>query len=177
MKEQYYPIYSFTAKWSELKNKQRDYLPFRQEGLSEDRVWNSTSWSKMYKEDQSNGVLDKEIQNWWAAYSSKEDIKLLQVELLYLKVEIKEYESWNLTWFCHETFDLGQSDEDILKSFENFVERKQCINDISILETGFEKYPLMGAEDRWRWRGETDQHDPPCRCVHCKEQGMVRIRH
>ncbi len=43
--------------------------------------------------------------------------------------------------------------------------------------------PAAGAEDRYRWCGSDDDGKtnpgikPPCRCKHCKEQGVIRINH
>jgi len=38
---------------------------------------------------------------------------------------------------------------------------------------------LMGAEERFRWRGSTTKTkiDPPCRCKYCKKANVIRIDH
>ena len=91
--------------------------------------------------------------------------------------------------FQHETFDLGQTDEEALESFRKFVYRKQELNyknghqeNDSVSGNNKPFHCLMGAEDRWRWKGTQEGNseqptDAPCRCKHCKEQGMIRIGH
>jgi hypothetical protein len=88
-------------------------------------------------------------------------------------------DEWCLTWFAHYTFDTGQTDEEILKSFNRFVNK--YMNEIKKTQSS-----LMGAEDRWRWAGlkypdgknaAAIQVDPPCRCEFCKEAGVIRIQH
>lgn len=86
-------------------------------------------------------------------------------------VSLHCYDNWTLRWFQHETRNVHLSDDELLASFACFVSRKmpgQYALDFNI--KGEEKYCLMGAEDRWRWKG-------PCRCEHCIEQGVVRIDH
>ena len=169
MSEKTYPIYSFSAKWSEKGDteKYKDY-PNWTVGLPEGRIWNSSDFTKMFKEDQSQESLDAYLKDWWDKYILLDKNKDNELELLYLKVEFKERESWNLTWFSHETFDIGQTDEEVLDSFEQFVSRRNSDQ-------------LMGAEDRWLWSGAPDKDGnatpAPCRCEHCKAQGLIRINH
>jgi hypothetical protein len=88
------------------------------------------------------------------------------------------YEEWCLTWFSHYTFDNGQSDEEVLRSFGAYTHRWRSSKD-KVFTT------LMGADDRWRWKGtlypdgssKPIETDPPCRCQYCKEQGVIRINH
>ncbi len=84
-----------------------------------------------------------------------------------VSVKPARFEVWNLTWFCHQTYDRGQSDADVLASFNRFVMRRQRV----------EGSCLMGAEDRWRWHGEKQGDLPPCRCQGCRKCGMIRIGH
>jgi hypothetical protein len=88
-------------------------------------------------------------------------------------------DEWCLTWFSHYTFDTGQTDEEVLESFRNFVYRYE--NNIKRTQSS-----LMGAEDRWRWKGlhypdgenaAAIETDPPCRCEFCKRDGIIRIGH
>ncbi len=80
------------------------------------------------------------------------------------------FDTWVLQWFNHYTLDVGQTDADVLKSFEEFVRRHERANAIN-------GGVLMGANDRWRWRG-ADHGDPaPCRCQGCKDSGVIRINH
>jgi len=96
-------------------------------------------------------------------------------------------EEWCLTWFAHYTFDIGQTDQETLNSFEEFVYRMKRYNSKNGKMEQFsdgtsywnEPYCLMGAEDRWRWKGDPkiDDSRPPCRCKFCKEKGVITIGH
>jgi len=90
------------------------------------------------------------------------------------------HESWCLGWFSHHTFDRGQSDEDILESFDRYVWRCQVVNERHRYRGDPEEpepFLLMGAEDRWRWSGQPEDRNPPCRCDGCKKWGLIRICH
>ena len=171
MIEEVYPIYKFNAVWvQDCDPKKYEELPENWKiDLPINRFRNSTSGSKMFKEEPSQEELDKFIKDWWDKYSKSDKLKDLNVELETLNIEYKEHESWIIEWFGHKTFDVGLTDDEVLSSFERFVRRKE--------ELGEDKYCLMGANDRWRWKGETEEHSPPCRCKHCKDQGVVRISH
>ena len=87
-------------------------------------------------------------------------------------VSLHHYDNWVLRWFQHETRNVYLSDDELLASFALFVNRKMP-GHIALtcqVRDGAEWYCLMGAEDRWRWKG-------PCRCEHCVEQGVARIDH
>lgn len=189
--EKEFPIYSFSARWSQ-DGKQDPEYPKWYEGLPEGRIWNSTSFSKMFKEEQTQEFLDNYIKEWWDKYVKNKNegkFPIINPELQYLKAEFKEWEVWVLTWFQHETFDIGQTNEEVLKSFSNYVYRVKSKNEK--IERNFpesEWYQngyktLMGAEDHWRWHGsepdgKPNDHSPaPCRCRFCKEQGIIRIGH
>jgi len=174
--EKAYPIYRISARW--IQDGERDHnFEWQYEGLPEGRIRNSTSFYKMWKIRRSRKQLDEFVKKWFNGFlKHKKDIK--NPELIELKIEFKEYETWLLTWFQHQTFDTGQTDQEALWSFERFVMRKEKL----IYEKGEEAYCLMGAEDRWRWHGTVDgdpknSTDPPCRCKHCKKQGLIRIAH
>lgn len=168
-----YPIYRIIAKWSE-DGTWIDENPKRYEGLCTGRVWNSTSSYKMFKEEKSKEELDSFLNEWWLSYLKlKNEEKIKNPELKTLTIEYFEHESWCLTWFQHYTFDIGQTDEEVLDSFEMFVRRKETQSNE---KNEYDPYCLMGANDRWRWCG--DKGTPaPCRCIHCKEQGLIRIGH
>lgn len=193
MEDKKYPIYSISAKWSQ-DGKWDDNYPKWHENLPEGRMWNSTSFSKMFKEEQTQEQLDAYAKDWWEKMLIEKNTEgkfpIINPELLYLKAELKEHESWVLTWFCHETFDAGQTDKEAIKSFEDYVQRIQMHNqEIEWQYPEDEWYKnghtcLMGAEDRWRWKGAYengeygDEQAPyPCRCKFCKEQGVLRIAH
>lgn len=169
--EQAYPIYKYEIQW--IQNGNDKVL---QKDLVDGRIYNNTSWYTMYKEDKNIEWLINERNRLVSEYFNQEkfiDKNILEIEK---SVRFIEYETWCLTWFQHHTFDIGQSDEEVLSSFERFVERKERL----ILKNK-DSYCLMGAEDRWRWRGKTDDGKkdtlPPCRCIHCKKRGIIRISH
>jgi len=191
MEDKKYPIYFFSAKWSQDGEQDPKY-PNRYKDLPEGRIWNSTGFSRMYKEEKPQEELDKIVKEWWDKYlksKNKDEEKITNPELLYLKVELRHHETWNLTWFQHETFDEGQTNEEALLSFEKFVRRIEDKNqeiewhypEKDWYEHGHQC--LMGAEDRWRWHGaepngdSSDNSPAPCRCKFCKEQGVIRIAH
>jgi hypothetical protein len=97
-----------------------------------------------------------------------------------VEVEFDRFEEWCCHWFNHYTWDRGLSDAEVLASFERYVWRMERLNQQNphFTESGYQydEVCLMGAEDRWRWRA-ADDGDPPCRCEHCVEQGVVRINH
>jgi hypothetical protein len=202
MEDKKYPIYRFSARWSQDGAQDPSY-PAWYEGLPEGRIWNSTSWSEMYKEEKTQEELDQLIKEWWEKYQNSpgwrdsSPLSEKHPELQFLKVEYKEHESWVLDWFQHHTFDVGQTDEEALQSFANYVDRVQKMNQELDRKFGendmIEKYKhgyktLMGAEDRWRWHGADENGNPnndqgkedsppPCRCKYCKELGLLRIGH
>jgi hypothetical protein len=103
----------------------------------------------------------------------------LTIHVLDAELEYLGHDEWCLTWFQHYTFDKGQTDEEVLKSFGDFVYNYQ--NGAKRTQS-----TLMGAEDRWRWKGMSYpdgenaagiETDPPCRCQYCKEAGVIRIGH
>lgn len=171
MLEKTFPIYSCTLRWSQDGEHNPEY-PEMHVGLPAGRVWKDYYFNKMFKEDQTAEQLQDCLQEVWENYLKKENPPTPWIT----KSEWKfvERETWMLTWFQHETFDMGQTDEEALESFAEYVDRKQDTN----WKLGRDRDSgLMGAEDRWRWKGFEDGSDPPCRCVHCKAQGLLRIGH
>ena len=186
-----YPIYSFSARWAQDGEHDERY-PKWHEGLPEGRIWNSTNMSKMFKEEKTEEELKAIADEWWGnLVKSERDGKARfdNMDLESLTYKLKEHEEWNLTWFQHETFDEGQTDEEVLKSFSDYVDRVRDKNheiEMQYPEDDWYKNgyrTLMGAEDRWRWHGAEpggepgDQSPAPCRCKFCKEQGVIRIAH
>lgn len=187
--ERAYPIYRFTAKWSQDGVQDPQY-PNWHKGLPVGRVWDSSSWFQMYKEEQPQELLDAEIKEWFEEYKIKKGNMGIHGERqinnpadVELRVEFVEYETWVGTHFQHQTFDIGQSDGEALASFERFVQRKEVLNRNYRGEYGEGAYCLMGAQDRWRWHGAEpsgepkDHSNPPCRCPGCKKLGLIRIAH
>lgn len=172
-----YPIYNFNAKWSQ-SGKQDPKYPNQYKDLKEGRIWNSTGFSKMFREEQTQEQLDIFINEWWSKYLKVKD-NIFDIEDLKLEAKYKEHETFVCTWFAHETFDDGQTDEEFLEEFEKFVRRYEYQQDDFESHINDKNYHcLMGAEDRWRWTsGNDDYKGIPCRCNHCKEAGMLRISH
>lgn len=175
--EQAYPIYQFSAKWH-YPNPEIQHGNWI-EGLPEGRAWNFANFQKMYKEEPKEGDLNFFIINWWQKYVVDKGLNNKDCSTPILTVTFVENETWCIEWFQHYTFDTGQTNEEALLSFSKFVDRKQLL----IYQKGESAYCLMGAEERWRWRGaapggaRNDESNPPCRCKHCKEQGVLRIGH
>ena len=181
--EKVFPIWSFSVKWSESGIQDPEY-PGWYKDLPEGRVWNSTSFRKMYKELPSTNQINKYFYNWWDKYK----LKIPEISDVTITIEFIENEVWCLDWFSHYTFDIGQSDEDALNSFEDFILRKTILNNDNghchneyNFSSKLPYYCLMGAEDRYRWHGknedESSETSAPCRCKFCKEQGIIRIDH
>ena len=164
-----YPIYSFTVRW--IQDKTTCEMP--NHGLPEGRIWNSAGFSKMYKEEPTTKDLDIECLAW--TRTLKEVHKSTNIEIFSVQYKLLKKDSWCLTWFSHYTIDVGQTDEEVIDSFHEYVAR---IKNQAFKEG---KEPcLMGAEDTWRWHstdenGERDK--APCRCKFCKEAGIIRIDH
>lgn len=96
-------------------------------------------------------------------------------KLVTWEISLLRFDNWVLRWFQHETRNISLSDDELLTSFERFVNRKTpgAINLDRLrgpMQEGVFYYCLMGAADRWRWKG-------PCRCECCVEQGVTRIDH
>lgn len=88
--------------------------------------------------------------------------------------------TWACSWFSHATLEEGLSDEEIVSSFENYVDWARRFTDHrdDVLENYQEVlHCLIGAEDRWRWSGEPGDRNPPCRCDGCKKNGRILICH
>ncbi len=188
-----YPIYRLDCKWiqdvtpplekrkDELDSNSPYYLP------DLNRMRNRTfSLNLIYKKELSEVEIEEFKKNWAEHYfSSKKDAEcpIINPSDIEVTLEFVEYETWCLTWFGHETFDEGQTDEEALESFGKFVHRKTVENhknghydQFDYRDNGKPFYCLMGAEDRWRWRGADDK-PPPCRCEGCKKAGKIRITH
>ena len=151
-----YPIYKFSF---EARKKPEDKF----ENCNSDKIF-KYELSDIEKEDMVEKYKENLKKGGWIEFKSQE-------------VKFLGHDSWVLGWFNHETIDEGQDDNYFLSSFDDYVcrakrERTYLHGDL---------YPtLMGAEDYWRWSGvnkDGNRVDPPCRCEHCKSQGVVRINH
>ena len=179
--ENAYPLYQVSIRYSQdVIEENRDYA----EKYSEikdgrfDTLNNSHNY--MYKEGKDiDEIINTELKEHWPTFIKarerghveKGHLPIDNPVLESISAKLLRYETWSLTWFSHWTFDDGRSDEEYLASFARFVSRMEDRDD----------YCLMGAEDRWRWKGRTDdgkgETDPPCRCKHCKVKGLIKIDH
>jgi hypothetical protein len=163
-----YPIYKIRYQWP-------------QEGEHCPDGTNGTSATVMLREPSSTEIARVAMEQA-SRLAEEHNVAYDEVGV---EVEFERWEEWCCHWFNHHTWDRGLSDADVLASFERYVWRIERLNQQNprFTEDGFQfdEVCLMGAEDRWRWRAADDdngdQVDPPCRCKHCKEQGVVRINH
>jgi len=166
-----YPIYHIAYRWP-------------QEGEYCKDGFNGTSSTIMLREANISEVNGRAMEVA-EGLAEKNNVHPRDVGI---EVKISHYEEWCCHWFNHYTFDLGLSDAEVLASFERYVWRMERHNQRNQVKVGegadaFYTDPIciMGAEDRYRWSGANDDNgdptDPPCRCEHCVEQGVVRINH
>lgn len=176
-----YPIYRFRIKWQEDKaGEPSEYDDIT--GCLDGKVWNSVDYLEMFPFEYGQQALVILGTDYFMKHVLKERFHLSPLPEQ-IDVKFMEYETWVLKWFAHRTIDVGQTDEEALRSFEQYVSRREKLlkADRSLENQG--RYCLMGAEDRWRWQGEmVDGHNdvyksPPCRCKYCKERGVLTITH
>ena len=185
--EMAYPIYRLSAKWVQ-DGDHKDSGEWQTNGLPEGRVWNSIgSHYCMTKEEKDPQALADE---WGRVLKPKMVEKYAKVNPITGfsgSGELVCYETWCLTWFCHQTFDDGRSDAEYLESFQRYVDRHRWYQDhLSHYTRNPQDKPsnapehlicLMGADDWWRWHGKDNDSPPPCRCEGCTKLGVVRIGH
>lgn len=155
--EKKFSIYSFHLSWDQ------EDLDYR----------NGASWTRMYKVEPLEFELKNKLCSQLKMHQAKYKVKFTNIKMIYKR---KEKDTWNLTWFSHETYNKFDNDDDILKSFEEFVNRKRgeniknghSANDIND-NSDEPYYCLMGAEDRWRWE--------ICKCDICKNSDRIIINH
>ncbi len=170
-----YPIYRISMKWIQPREPDKEYTKWQIADAPSGMVYNSTSFDKAFKEKPNNSEIDKVARSNWERTKEK-----YNAESPVIIIHFLENETWWLTWFQHVTFDIGQSDEEVLASFRRYVRRKMIEGE---REHSDSSYLLMGADDEYRWHGaEPDgkpenRSKPPCRCKFCKEQGLIRIAH
>ncbi len=189
-----YPIYSISASYiqDDTSDKNDEWYNKRREGLPIGRIkGNSHYYNRMFRKRPCLQILQKEYETIFLSnLNSSKDYPIINPTDLVITIRLSHWEEWCLTWFAHFIFDNGQSDVEILESFEKYVWRIQRQNQDEGYrdDEGYwqEPYCLMGAEDRWRWRSastngdnnqDPDKYPPPCRCDGCKERGVIAINH
>ena len=175
-----YPIYHVRVEWSEATPPGSESRITRvgKPPQPHGRTWNGTAWDLMERIERPTEAIVAELLAGWGPESAAK--KLREPADLTVTVKLIDHDVWCSGWFSHWTFDVGMLDEDVIASFERYVERILYADNLSEQEKGGR---LMGAEDQWRWHGCQDG-DPrasrtpaPCRCHCCKERGVVRIDH
>ena len=154
---------------------------------AEDKSWGG---ERMWKERDDASALQHalESEGW-------KGIKDGSMSLVEFSIKFMRVDTWASGWFMHYRLDTGESDAEVLASFEEFVDRHDESNRKIITEVGENEaskrkdyLQMMGAEDRWRWCGSKDgrsgmfgvqqaRTDAPCRCAGCKKQGVVMVCH
>lgn len=89
-------------------------------------------------------------------------------------------DTWCLEWFCHKTFrDRFDNPGAVLADFEKYVRRieREFPPGLPVSMMGEDYVCLMGAEERWRWRGDGRDSPAPCECASCELNGWWRINH
>jgi len=173
MRERWYPIYTFTI-WWEITNPMTKY-----DNETRHTVEQSTI-AKQFHVPPTPEELEAYVRKFWIEMLMAERGSLPTLAdrgavLVGYAVEVREIEAWYGGWFQHVSLNTHLSDKELFESFRQFVDRKREADfNLRVLrgprQEGVEYYCLMGAEDRWRWKG-------PCRCEHCQAQGVVRIDH
>jgi len=174
VKERWYPVYCFVI-WYEITHPMTEY-----DNMGS--AVETATWHRQYREPPTPEKLESEIRKFWLANLTAErsggqmpTLADRGAKFLGYSVTVAEIETWCQTWFQHVSLNTHLSDDELLESFHQFVDRKRPADfNLQVLQgpkqEGVEYYCLMGAEDRWRWKG-------PCRCKHCVEQGIARIDH
>ena len=172
-----YPIYHIKWSWPEEGKYCKDGR-------------NSSSSHFMLREE-SDEEIARIVRETRLSIAEDKDVDSCDVQY---EVKLVRHEEWCLTWFSHYTFDIGQSDQEALDSFERYVRRVEHHNRVTpcFVGEGKDRFPvddvcLMGAEDRWRWTARAagqsilgcgdETSKPPCRCEGCKKRGVLTIDH
>lgn len=175
--EKAYPIYRVDAWWLQ---------DIGTDEISDGKGCDATGYYEMYQEDPGLEGVQIDAIKWWEGYSALDKYRNCHLSTPILTVTFVRHEVWVLRWFSHWTFDIGQSDQEAIDSFERFVQRTKKFNKENgkwVKATTYdgsywdEPYCLMGAEDRWRWHGRDEESPAPCRCDDCKKAGRIMICH
>lgn len=163
-----YPIYTIACRFTYAGESE---YPAWQAGPG--RCHNSVSHVLAYKTEPTTLLLD--AWTWWQCYLThyrdKPDMGLNEIGDIEIKISEPRWDTWVEGWFSHWTWDTFADDRAVLTSFQEYVDR------IRWSDPQWEGR-LMGAEDRYRWKGSARENtEAPCHCEHCKKLGIVRIDH
>ena len=119
-------------------------------------------------------------KEWLNAFLLAKVEKIVNPEIKSIIATFKEYETWVGKWFSHETFDIGQTDEEAINSFHAYVNRYEYQQNryYEAINYPNDYHCLMGSEEIWRLKSGADDYEGiPCRCEKCKASGMLMITH
>lgn len=152
-----------------------------------------TSWHVMKREEVGEDALHQEAEaalsrivgTWNERRDERGDPRMEDARVVSTEVTGPRWETWVLAWFSHWTWDTGQTDREALASFSRYVDRYHHMQEHFGPDRFGEDYVcLMGAEDRWRWKGRSgdglegaEETRPPCRCGSCQARGIIRVDH
>ena len=163
--ERTYPIYRFWVKFSDNDHSVGNSRMFR-ELLTDEQA-----------EQQLQEFIDHNLDAEREGVKGKYRIRDLGLDIVDKGWRFVSEDTWCLRWFNHYTFNVHLSDADLLASFQDYVNRHRAEQPGTYESVekhrervGNDWVCLMGAEDRWRWKG-------PCRCEHCTARGVVSIDH
>lgn len=146
------------------------------------RCFCTTDSSAGYRSFQEPKDFDEMLADWTPEKilgGLKNPVDPVDVYGFAAEVEFTHRETWLMNWFQHQQPDWGETDAEVLDSFQRYVWRIERFNKRYRWNGGeHDAICLMGAEDRWRWRnGDGNEVPLPCRCDGCKKFGLVRIAH
>lgn len=118
---------------------------------------NGTGFSLMTAEEMTLEEIEKVIAEQKTTRMEKNP-SMSNFECVTTK---KEPDTWMCEWFNHKSLTVFGSEEEAFKCFSEFVERTK--------KPASDNDHMMGAADKWRWI--------LCKCEHCKEQKVTRIKH
>lgn len=167
IKDKEYPVFSVSVSWKMGK-------PTIWDG--KENWTNSTGFTWAFRRKFSVETVEKKVrEQWWPKYRNSKKFKEKEQEPVSdLKITVKYLgmHSWWLRWFCHETFNTFETDEEAYESFLRWFGD----NNFQFNYSDYGGYPttpdfqydkygnrhvLMGAEDKYRWE--------VCHCEHCEK--------
>jgi len=175
-----YPIYKVIFRWVQKSKANKDLTPYQKKlCLKKGEIDNDYSYEIIKKQVMTAEEINDFMSERILKYSKEHKI----IRFIESSIKLIGYESWVCDYFCHKTFKVeGRDDQWYLDNFEDFVSRKESEFEKKLFEGYDSLIPstiseLMGADERWRWRGENEGDEPPCKCKHCLDSEYVYINH
>ncbi len=163
-KERSYPIYSFWISFTDSDHNLSNHRMFA-EHLSADEL-----------DKELQEFIDRGLDQGCIGAEGEYTIRSLNLGIIGKGWKYQRGDTWCCQWFNHYTFNTHLTDEELLQSFSEYVNRHKGglrrHEDAGHyrIRTGNDYVCLMGAQDHWRWKGI-------CRCEHCQARGIVMIDH